>query len=656
MCGITLIYYTEPRTPDRAQLQRMNATLNHRGPDAQDLFIEPHVGLGHSRLSIVDVAEGAQPMRSTDGRFVITYNGEIYNFRELRKVLERQGSIFRTKSDTEVILALYQTYGAACVEKLRGMFAFAIFDRDAKSLFLARDRLGIKPLFYYWSGTTLYAGSEMKSIFASGAVSAQLNAESIRNYFSYQFSIAPHTPFTDILELPPGHSLTLKPATHPQLHQYWDLEFPREGEYETDDEKYWTDAFQRTLEEAAACHTIGEVPIGSYLSGGIDSATTTWLMTECYDQPVHAFSIQFKNQELDESAVFRPIAEHLNVIHSELELDDDQEESWLPDLQACIYHLEQPQRMAVDIPHYLLSGLVQSCEYKVVYTGDGADEILGGYDCFRQDYMRLWGNDISDPIARRQKYENEYTQWFAREQVEMLWSLHSPPNQKRVTDQFQFYPVWYDFWNITADMLPALFTKDFEESTRQPIQLESMLATMGPHVAGRHRLNQSLYFETKTRLPGWILWKSDRLSMAHGVEARVPFMDHPLVELAARIPPDLKLNGMNEKYILKKIAAPHLPPHPHDFKKRAFYTPIREWFFTPQRMPELEPYLSPAALRRTGIFTPATVEHYRQQMLASGKPTTLDEYYRVMKLEWILMLVLTVQMLDEQFVQGQRPV
>lgn len=652
MCGITLIFRVDPRPPDRAQLERMNARLTHRGPDAQAVFVGPHVGLGHTRLSIVDVAEGAQPMTTPDGRHTITFNGEIYNFAALRTALEQQGVRFRTHSDTEVVLWMYRTFGPQCLERLRGMFAFAVYDRDAKSIFIARDRLGIKPLFYHWTGSSLYAASEMKAIFASGDVPVSLNPESIRNYFTYQFSIAPNTPFSGVLELPPGHYMTLSAGGSPQLRQYWDLEFPRDQEYETDDEKYWTQSFLDGLESAAASHTIGDVPIGAYLSGGIDSATTTWLMTQVYEQPVHAFSIRFNNTELDESPIFRSIADHLDVIHSELELDDDQPDSWLPDLQACVYHLEQPQRMAVDIPHFLLSGLVQSCNYKVVYTGDGADEILGGYDCFRQDYMRLWGNEIVDPIARRNKYEQEYMQWFAREQVEMLWSLHAPAMQKRVIDKFHFYPVWYDFWNITADMLPGLFSDDFEHATRTPTQLETMLATLEPHVEGRHRINQSLYFETKTRLPGWILWKSDRLSMAHGVEARVPFMDHPLVELAARIPPDLKLNGMDEKYILKKVAAPHLPAHPQQFKKRAFYTPIREWFFTPRRIEELSAYFSQEALERTGIFNPATVERYRRQILSATAPTNSSEYYRVMKLEWVLMLVLTTQLLDEQFVRA----
>ena len=305
--------------------------------------------------------------------------------------------------------------------------------------------------------------------------------------------------------------------------------------------------------------------------------------------------------------------------------------------------------------HFLLSELVQKNNYKVVYTGDGADEILGGYDSFRQDLMRVQGNAIADPVRRRAHYLSEYTRDFSRDFVQLLLELHEPKRQQQTIETFGCYPVWFDFWNVTADQMHGLFSKSFIQATHDNQQMQSLASTMKPHLDGRHRINQSLYLETKTRLPGWILWKSDRLSMAHSVEARVPFMDHPLVELAARLPPDLKLNGVNEKYILKKIAQPHLPRHPHEFKKRAFYTPIREWFFTAARRAQLERYLSSAALADSGIFDPGHVQGLYKQLLAAGTPRDRDAYYRVMKLEWIMMLVLSVQILHMQFVRKQAP-
>jgi asparagine synthase (glutamine-hydrolysing) len=232
----------------------------------------------------------------------------------------------------------------------------------------------------------------------------------------------------------------------------------------------------------------------------------------------------------------------------------------------------------------------------------------------------------------------------------MLHTLHSGENQRRVVDRFGCYPVWYDFWQITAECMPGLFNADLEPELARDESMDALAAAMKPRLEGRHRVNQSLYIETKTRLPGWILRRSDRMSMAHGVEARVPFLDHPLVELAARMPPDLKLRGMNEKYLLKKISMPHLPQHPSNYKKKAFYTPIREWFFTPAQQEQLEPYLGTEALRSAGLFNPARVAELRQRIAAARAPADMNDYYRLMQLEWIMLLVLTVQIMHDQFV------
>ncbi len=654
MCGIALIYNTHQQAPEKQRIERMTRSLRHRGPDAQASVVRGPVALGHTRLSIVDVAGGGQPMLSDDGRFAIVFNGEIYNYRALRERLEGQGIPFRSQSDTEVVLQLYRRDGADCVQQLRGMFSFAIHDQTDNTLFIARDRLGIKPLVYHWNGQVLLAASEIKALFASGLLEPQFNPASIRNYFIYQFAINPHTPFVGVMELPAGHHLTLKPGRSLEISQYWDLNFPRENEYESLDEDYWTAQFRAALEDAADSHTIGEVPIGAYLSGGVDSATTTWLLTECYKNPVNTFSVKFQDGELDESPIYRNIAQHLGVANHELVMHNpDPTQGYLPELAAALEFLEQPQRMALDVPLFMLSRLVRDQGYKVIYSGEGADEILAGYDCYRQDYMRLWGNDIRDPELRSLLYTSMYTQNFADPQVQLLMALHDRQRQQTVTDRFGCYPVWYDFWQFTDELLPGLFNADFEAAALAEDQMGALAAQMRPQIEGRHRINQSLYIETKTRLPGWILWRGDRMSMAHGVEARVPFMDHPMAELAARLPPSLKLNGMNEKYLLKKVATPHLPEHPWQYKKKAFYTPIRDWFFLPQHAEALEPYLGQSALRETGIFNPNTVGALLSRLLASSAPRNMNAYFRVMQLEWILMLVLSVQMLHSRF-QGKQ--
>lgn len=660
MCGICFVYRQNPLqqqarqagdASDSAVIARMVKALTHRGPDAQHHLLRGGVALGHTRLSIVDIRGGAQPMLSGDARYAIVYNGEIYNYLALRAELEQQGVLFNSHSDTEVILNLFIRDGASSVSRLRGMFAFAIHDSVTNELFVARDRLGIKPLVYHWDGATLYGASEVKSLFASGEVAPQFNPQSLRNFFTYQFNIAPHTLFAGVVELAPGHTMTLSPGKPLQIECYWDLHFPREGEYEDLSEEQWLGEFDHVLQESVRSHMIGEVPIGSYLSGGVDSATTTYWLQQSAEQDVQAFTIRFSNSANDEYPITSGIADHIGVDLHELYMDDQQTEDYLDVLVEAMYSVEQPQRMALDIPLLMLSKRVSENQFKVVYTGEGADEILGGYDCFRQDYIRQWGNEKGGQEARLRYYLDEFGNDFAHDYLQMLARLHEPAQQQKVVSQFGCYPVWYDFWQVLEEASEGIFSDDFlAHSAGHQEQMEQLITTLKPKLEGLHPLNQSLYLETKTRLPGWILWRADRLAMANGVEARVPFLDHKLVELAAKVPPALKLNGLDEKYILRKLMLPKLPEHPTVYKKRAFYTPIREWFFTPQKADQISRFLSEDKVRGAGIFDPQTVTRLLRELLDLPPPPNGNAYYRAMQQEWVLFSILTVQILHELFI------
>ena len=655
MCGISFIYDSGREEIINNTIESMIACINHRGPDAQNYVVKRYAALGHTRLSIVDIKGGNQPMASSDDRFNIIYNGEIYNYRRLKENLEKKGIVFNTQSDTEVVLNMYIQYGTDCVSYLRGMFSFVIHDNDTGSIFVARDRLGIKPFYYFWDGQLLVGASEIKSIFASTLIEPELNLDSIANYFKYQFSVAPYTPFKNILELEPGFTLVINPGEVPQFNQYWDLEFPQEDEYEGLQEWEWAIKFQDALDDAVVSHMIGEVPIGAYLSGGIDSATTTYLLNKHYDNDVESFTIKFTNEANDESEIAGTIAKHIHVPNSKLLLDDARPDGFLNLLVDAIYHLEQPQRVAVDIPHFMLSGFVHDRDYKVVYTGDGADEILGGYDCYRQDMIRVWGNDIPDAQQREEFYLTHFVDNFSDQYMRHLLKLHEPKVQRNTINHFGCYPVWYDTWQVLNEEADRLLSEETKQHIRSNIQMNQLIERMKPSLDNRHALNQSLYIETKTRLPGWILWKSDRLSMAHSVEARVPFMDHQLVELAAQIPPWFKLNGMDEKYILKMIMAEHLPNHPQQFKKRAFYTPIKEWFFTKEKVTALDAYMSKAAIEKAGVFDAQQVLDMVDEITQLPAPQSFDDYYSLMKLEWSLMIVLTVQILHWLYVEKHAP-
>ena len=653
MCGIAFVFDSRNTSPESTLVEPMVDAIIHRGPDVNSVVARKHAVLGHARLSIVDIDGGNQPLLSQDGRFSIIYNGEIYNYTFLRKQLESQGIQFQTRSDTEVILQLYIQKGPACLRELRGMFSFVIQDEQSGALFMARDRLGIKPFLYHWNGTQLIGASEAKAIFASGLVEPSFNVNTLANFFRYQFSVSPNTLFNGILQLEPGHYMQISPGSSPVIKQYWDLEFPEDGEYEEKSEKQWCDLFENALDDACISHMIGEVPIGAYLSGGIDSATTTYMLNKHYENKLETYTIRFSNTANDESEISRAIAGHLGVANSELVMEDDRKQGYLQDFESALYHLEQPQRVAVDIPHFLLSDLVNRNHYKVVYTGDGADEILAGYDAYRQDYIRQWGNASTDMEQRKDYYMSQFTGDFADEFMQMLLRLHEPETQQKTIDKYGCYPVWHDQWHVLGDVAETLLSDNVKQQFDQDDQMTILIQKTKPAIINRHPINQSLYIETKTRLVDWILWKSDRLSMAHSVEVRVPFMDHKLVELAAQIPPDLKLNAMDEKYILKKIITPHLPQHPQAFKKRAFYTPIREWFFTKDKIEQLSTYLSPEALSKTGYFNVDSVQSFIRKISAYPQPGNPNEFYELMKLEWGLMIVLSVQILHRYFVEKQ---
>ncbi|MDH5218661.1 MAG: asparagine synthase (glutamine-hydrolyzing) [Gammaproteobacteria bacterium] len=651
MCGINAIYRFDGQPVSERLLAKMNRALLHRGPDEQGLYSWKSIGLGHTRLSIVDVKHGHQPMHSEDGRYALTYNGELYNYQTLSKQLQGLGHNFHSHCDTEVLLKAHQHYGISAVDQLDGMYSYALFDRETEQLTLVRDRLGIKPLYYYQDENLFIAASEIKAIFASGLVEPELDIQTIYDHFYYQFSITPHTSFRNIKELPPGHRLIVSKDGSTSLQQYWDLEFPKDGEYESEDEDYWLAQFGKALDKSCQSHIIGDVEIGTYLSGGLDSSATSYFLQRHYHKELKSFSIHFENPNSDESYAYKPVAEHLGIQNRELTIPDPVPDDFIHMLEKSIYHLEQPQRLAVDIPHFMLSDFVHKQDVKVVYTGDGADELFGGYDCYRQDAIRQWGNEATSIEEKEKLYLNQFTDDFANAHMQMLLCLHEDEKQSQVTSRFGTYPAWYDFWQILQQDIPQIWANN---TIDQHTRIRELAANLAPRVKNLHPLNQSLYYEIKTRLSNWILLKSDRLSMAHSVEARVPFLDHKLVELCARIPPQLKLKGMDEKYLLKKLMQPHLPQIPGEYKKRGFYTPIREWFF--QTNANHGDYLNRDRLEASGIFNPESVITLLDEIQAVTQVNSIDEYYALMRKEWLLMLVLSTQILHHQFILKEAPI
>ena len=532
MCGIAGIFHADPETPVRSELvQRMVAVLRHRGPDDEGSYVRGPIGLAVRRLEIVDPAGGAQPLCNEDGSVVAAFNGEIYNFRELQRTLVAQGHRFATDTDTEVIVHAYEEYGTTCVDHLRGMFAFAVWDERRRSLFLARDCFGIKPLYYAWDGRVFLFGSELKGILQHGSIRRDIDPVALDDYFTFNYIPAPRSIFSAIRKLRPAHCLLVSTAGLVE-REYWDLAF----EPEAIDEDACAALLHDRLCEAMRLHLPRDRPLGLFLSGGIDSGTLTAVAAELVDHPLETFSIGFEHRDYDELPHAREVAARYGTHGRTAVLASTAVDS----LDRLTWHFDEPFADSSMVPTYHLAGLARS-HVKVCCAGDGGDEMFAGYPRFAEFQQRA----ADDALAAEREYFTHRT-WIT----------------------------------------PALKRELYRNSFRAAVRDYDPFSVLQPYferARGWDPLSRIQYVETKTYLPGDLLTKVDRASMAHGLELRVPFLDHQLVELAARIPVRLKLRSGAGKYILKRLMRDRLPAAVLAKKKTGLSIPLAEWFRGPLR-------------------------------------------------------------------------
>jgi asparagine synthase (glutamine-hydrolysing) len=591
MCGICGIVNLRHRQPvDGAVLQRMTASLTPRGPDEEGMYCHEFVGLGMRRLSIIDLSTGQQPIFNEDGSLCIIFNGEIYNYRELRQYLLKRGHTLRTHADTEVILHLYEEFGEDCVRHLNGIFAIAIWDLAREELFLARDRMGIKPLCYAEVDGQFIFGSEVKALLQHPAVRRDLNLAALNEYLAYEYVPTPRTILRDILRLEAGHSLLYSAAHGIKLRRYWDIDLSRS---ETQGEKSWQDYnLLHVLRESVRKELVSDVPVGVLLSGGIDSSTIAALMAQLYPNTVDSFSVGFEEDSFDESRYARMVAQHIGTRHHEIKLTD---KVAVQTVEKITDFLDEPFADSSLIPTFLLSQFARE-KVKVVLGGDGGDELFAGYPTL---------------IAHRMMHQYERF---------VPYALH----KRLIMPAMQRMKVSFD--NISLDFRLRRFLDgrgvplqsrhhrwlgafvDEEKSSLlqawiQPV-LQDTYARAYEHTANtraQHPLNRIMYDDLKMYLEGDILFKVDRASMATSLEVRVPFLNHEVVDFVATIPPNLKLKMLTGKYILKKSVAPLLPREIIDRKKKGFNMPVAYWLSSALR-PLLLDMLSQATIERQGIF------------------------------------------------------
>jgi len=565
MCGIAgMVGFS-----DRELLKKMCDTIKHRGPDDSGFFIDDSIGLGNRRLSIIDVAGGHQPIHNEDESVWIVFNGEIYNFQELRKGLEKKGHRFYTNTDTEVIVHAYEEFGNACVKKLRGMFAFAIWDAEDKKLLLARDRLGIKPLYYTLLGRKLMFASEIKSILQDERVKRKINKRALHYFLALRYVPGPDTMFQGIYKLQPGHSLTWKDGMI-NIKRYWKLRMKPSNK----PERYYLKKLYEMLKESIRMRLMSEVPLGAYLSGGIDSTSVVALMSELMDEPVKTFSVGFGEERIDELPYSRLVADYFNTDHHEFIVEPTKLEL----LPKVVWYFDEPVADPAAIPVYLLSKLAKKY-VTVVLTGEGGDELFAGYEhymwmCNYKKYSRLIPLIFKGMVPRVVKF-------VPMSVYNKFWKFSSYLGNEGVRRLSEFVKL------AESDMCDAYmkFVSIFDETELRRLLLQTRIHTMREmysryfaHAGTHNLLNTLILLETEVQLPDDLLMKNDKMGMAHSIETRVPFLDHELVEFAASLPQHLKLNGTKDKYILRKVMSKRTPEGIMDRKKHRFFVPIDTWF------------------------------------------------------------------------------
>ena len=639
MCGIAgILNLKEPYPIDEDLLCRMLSMIRHRGPDESGIFVDPHVGLGHNRLSIIGLEGGGQPIGNEDGSLWIVYNGEAFNYIELKEDLVQKGHTFTTTTDTEVVLHLFEEYGADCLSRINGQFALAIWDSRKKELFLARDRVGIRPLFYTFDNDRLRFASEIKALFADPAVSREADAEALQQVFTFWTTIGDRTFFKDVKELQPGHFMVVR-GGRIRTEAWWSVPFYAQEERFPGSLEEARSVLEALLKDAVRLRLRADVPVGAYLSGGLDSSMTSALISRFFNNRLKTFSIGFQESDFDESIYQAEMTAWLETEHHRALVNNDKIREHFEDL---VWHCEKPILRTAPVPLYLLSRLVRDNDFKVVLTGEGADEVFGGYNIFKEAKIRAFWGRHPESRLRPKLLEKLYPYVFknpARGRAFLYGFYAVKPGD--LEDPLLSHRIR---WKNTGKNR-IFFSDAVANASTEPDPEHLFSGRLPQGFADRDLLSRAQCLEMDIFLSNYLLSsQGDRPAMAHSLEIRLPFLDYRVIDFAMRLPPHWKINGLNEKYILKQAFIGLLPDRIKNRAKQPYRAPIREVFFSGPGGDYVDEMLSESALQKAGLFHPMKVERLLAKYRSGGHGSEVQNM--------AVVGILSAQLLWHQYIEN----
>ena len=638
MCGIAGIYNLRSEGVIHLDdISRMMGAMRYRGPDEAGMYLDDHVGLGHVRLSIIDLASGGQPIANEDQTLWIIYNGEVFNYVELREELLAKGHCFSTTSDTEVILHLYEDEGPACLSRLNGQFAFAIWDSRRQELFLARDRVGIRPLHYTIHDGTLVFASEVKSLFAVPGVPRRMSPEALDQVFTFWTPLPGQTIFEGVCELPPGHYLVASNG-HVRIERYWDIPICRRDEQNDEPADAIAEAIRDLLLDAIRVRLRADVPVGCYLSGGLDSSGIAALTARHFNADLRTFGIRFGQKAFDEGVHQQRMAAFLGTHHREVQATDAEIGGLFAEM---LWHAEKPLLRTAPVPLFMLSKAVRDGGLKVVLTGEGADEVFGGYNIFKEAKVRRFWSRQPGSSARAALTGRLYGYVFRDPRTKRFLKSFFASGLDGGDDPLFSHRLR---WNNTS-RIKAFFSDELKAALGESGAQEQMRGELPEGYDQLDTVAKAQYIEMKLFLSNYLLSsQGDRVAMAHSVEIRVPFLDYRVVEFMAKVPSRWKLLGLNEKYVLKKALAPVLPESVCQRRKQPYRAPIVHGLLSDDCLERVMERLSPTAIKSVGLFAPDRVERLMRKVQTIPNPGEVDSM--------ALAGILSSQIIHQQFVEA----